>query len=310
MDHTMLAREEYIEQSYLFRTLGERMLDGVATQEALKSLGQEILATTKLPLAIDYLVSDLKLTGTIAPAMRQLNHYFTAFQTFVMSEAEDEEGRFELRNALLILEREAQYLAETGTPEGLFFYRFECLSRNRLDYMRGLSATAADDIFNDDWKNWITMVSRQVGLIDLADLIYVRSAELLRRQQRQLSFREDVDLHSNENTTTQQTAILFGEKEGRIAWANRGKDPLYLFAALQRQLGYPVVPKPKRQQPQSESPALMARRIDRLELRVKLLEEETKDGIDFHSLIQKTRLSSNLPGSDTMGGTLVWVISC
>ena len=64
----MLAREEYIEQSYLFRTLGERMLDGVATQEALKSLGQEILATTKLPLAIDYLVSDLKLTGTIAPA--------------------------------------------------------------------------------------------------------------------------------------------------------------------------------------------------------------------------------------------------
>ena len=295
MDHTMLAREEYIEQSYLFRTLGERMLDGVATQEALKSLGQEILATTKLPLAIDYLVSDLKLTGTIAPAMRQLNHYFTAFQTFVMSEAEDEEGRFDLRTALLILEREAQYLAETGTPEGLFFYRFECLSRNRLDYMRGLSATAADDIFNDDWKNWITMVSRQVGLIDLADLIYVRSAELLRRQQRQLSFREDVDLHSNENTTTQQTAILFGEKEGRIAWANRGKDPLYLFAALQRQLGYPVVPKPKRQQPQAESPALMARRIDRLELRVKLLEEETKDGIDLSQFDPKNDLFKESP---------------
>ena len=295
MDRTMLAREEYIEQSYLFRTLGERMLDGVATQEALKSLGQEILATTKLPLAIDYLVSDLKLTGTIAPAMRQLNHYFTAFQTFVMSEAEDEEGRFDLRTALLILEREAQYLAETGTPEGLFFYRFECLSRNRLDYMRGLSATAADDIFNDDWKNWITMVSRQVGLIDLADLIYVRSAELLRRQQRQLSFREDVDLHGNENTTTQQTAILFGEKEGRIAWANRGKDPLYLFAALQRQLGYPVVPKPKRQQPQSESPALMARRIDRLELRVKLLEEETKDGIDLSQFDPKNDLFKESP---------------
>ena len=295
MDHTMLAREEYIEQSYLFRTLGERMLDGVATQEALKSLGQEILATTKLPLAIDYLVSDLKLTGTIAPAMRQLNHYFTAFQTFVMSEAEDEEGRFDLRNALLILEREAQYLAETGTPEGLFFYRFECLSRNRLDYMRGLSATAADDIFNNDWKNWITMVSRQVGLIDLADLIYVRSAELLRRQQRQLSFREDVDLQSNENATTQQTAVLFGEKEGRIAWANRGKDPLYLFAALQRQLGYPVVPKPKRQQPQAESPALMARRIDRLELRVKLLEEETKDGIDLSQFDPKNGLFKESP---------------
>ena len=289
MDHTMLAREEYIEQSYLFRTLGERMLDGVATQEALKNLGHEILATTKLPLAIDYLVSDLKLTGTIAPAMRQLNHYFTAFQTFVMTEAEDEEGRFDLRTALVILEREARYLAEAGTPEGLFFYRFECLSRNRLDYMRGLSATADDDIFNDDWKNWITMVSRQVGLVDLADLIYIQSSELLRRQET-ISFRKSIDTENDENTTVQQTAVLFGEKEGRIAWANRGKDPLYLFAALQRQLGYPVVPKPKRQQPQTESPALLARRIDRLELRVKLLEEETKDGIDFSQFDPKNGL--------------------
>ena len=289
MDHTMLAREEYIEQSYLFRTLGERMLDGVATQEALKNLGHEILATTKLPLAIDYLVSDLKLTGTIAPAMRQLNHYFTAFQTFVMTEAEDEEGRFDLRTALVILEREARYLAEGGTPEGLFFYRFECLSRNRLDYMRGLFATAADDAFNADWKNWITMVSRQVGLVDLADLIYIRSSELLRRQESRASFRKSVDTQNDENTTVQQTAVLFGEKEGRIAWANRGKDPLYLFAALQRQLGYPVVPKLKRSHPQTESPALLARRIDRLELRVKLLEEETKDGIDLSQFDPKNQ---------------------
>ena len=275
MDHTMLAREEYIEQSYLFRTLGERMLDGVATQEALKNLGHEILATTKLPLAIDYLVSDLKLTGTIAPAMRQLNHYFTAFQTFVITEAEDEEGRFDLRTALVILEREARYLAEGGTPEGLFLYRFECLSRNRLDYMRGLLATANDDIFNTDWTAWITMVSRQVGLVDLADLIYIRSDELLRRQKGRASFHTHDATQNEEYSDTKNNAVLFGEKEGRIAWANRGKDPLYLFAALQRQLGYPVVPKPKRPQPQAESPALMARRIDRLELRVKLLEEET-----------------------------------
>ena len=289
MDHTMLAREEYIEQSYLFRTLGERMLDGVATQEALKNLGHEILATTKLPLAIDYLVSDLKLTGTIAPAMRQLNHYFTAFQTFVITEAEDEEGRFDLRTALVILEREARYLAEGGTPEGLFLYRFECLSRNRLDYMRGLLATANDDIFNTDWTAWITMVSRQVGLVDLADLIYIRSDELLRRQKGRDSFHTHDATQNEEYSDTKNNAVLFGEKEGRIAWANRGKDPLYLFAALQRQLGYPVVPKPKRPQPQAESPALMARRIDRLELRVKLLEEETKDGIDLSQFDPKNQ---------------------
>ena len=289
MDHTMLAREEYIEQSYLFRTLGERMLDGVATQEALKNLGHEILATTKLPLTIDYLVSDLKLTGTIAPAMRQLNHYFTAFQTFVITEAEDEEGRFDLRTALVILEREARYLAEGGTPEGLFLYRFECLSRNRLDYMRGLLATANDGIFNTDWTAWITMVSRQVGLVDLADLIYIRSDELLRRQKGRASFHTHDATQNEEYSDTKNNAVLFGEKEGRIAWANRGKDPLYLFAALQRQLGYPVVPKPKRPQPQAESPALMARRIDRLELRVKLLEEETKDGIDLSQFDPKNQ---------------------
>ena len=39
---------------------------------------------------------------------------------------------------------------------------------------------------------------------------------------------------------------LFGEKEGKIARANRGRDPLYLFSALQRQLGYPEVPRPRR----------------------------------------------------------------
>ena len=211
----MLAREEYIEQSYLFRTLGERMLDGVATQDALKSLGHEILATTKLPLAIDYLVSDLKLTGTLAPAMHQLSHYFTTFQTFVMHEAEDEEGRFDLRTALAILERESCYLAEGGTPEGLFFYRFECLSRNRLDYMRGLAATAADDIFDTDWKDWIKMVSRQVGLVDLADLIYIRSKEIARRQERKNAAHVSISTKENQHIVAAHPAILFGEKEGR-----------------------------------------------------------------------------------------------
>ena len=221
----MLAREEYIEQSYLFRTLGERMLDGVATQDALKSLGHEILATTKLPLAIDYLVSDLKLTGTLAPAMHQLNHYFTTFQTFVMHEAEDEEGRFDLRTALAILERESCYLAESGSPEGLFFYRFECLSRNRLDYMRGLAATAADDMFDTDWKEWIKMVSRQVGLIDLADLIYIRSKEIARRQERKnaahvsISTKENkhiVAAHTGNSCSVKKKGALHGPIVARI----------------------------------------------------------------------------------------------
>jgi hypothetical protein len=294
----MLDREEYIEQGYLFRTLGERMLDGVATQEALVGLSHEVLATTKLPLAIDYLVSDLRLVGTMATAMRRLAHYFSAFQTFVVAEAEDEEGRFDLRTAMTILQREAAYRAEGATPQGLFFYRFECLSRNRLDYMHGLTATAADDIFDADWKDWIAMLSRQVGLVDLADLIYVRSAERVRRLRRRLD-ETDTD---TANRSAEQPATLFGEKEGRIAWANRGKDPLFLFAALQRQLGYPVVPRPKRPQPQTESPALLARRIDRLELRVKLLEEEAKGGIDLTQFDPKNQHGDEPPRPP--GGTL------
>jgi hypothetical protein len=84
----MLDREEYIEQSHLFRALAERIAGGVAAQEALVSIGQEVLATSKLPMAIDYLVGELKLVGTLSTAMARLHHYFSAFQTFVMQQAE------------------------------------------------------------------------------------------------------------------------------------------------------------------------------------------------------------------------------
>ena len=270
----MLDREEYIEQAYLFRVFAERIAAGIAAQEALVAIGQEVLATSKLPMAIDYLAGELKLVGTLSTAMTRLPHYFTAFQSFVMEKAEAEGGRFDMRTALAMLEREASYRAENATPQGLFFYRFECLSRNRLDYDRGLTAVADDDIFDDAWKEWIRTVSRQVGLIDLADLVFVRSPEYWRLEKREalLAGREDAG---------PDRTILFGEKEGRIARANRGKDPLFLFAALQRQLGYPSIPRPKPVSPSTESPALLARRLERLEMRVKLLEEENRGGIDL-----------------------------
>ena len=211
----MLDREEYIEQTYLFRSFGERIVAGVAAQEALAAIGQEVLATSKLPLAIDYLVGELKLVGTLSTALARLPHYFTAFQTFVMARAEEEGGRFDIRTALAMLEREAAYRAEGVTPQGLFFYRFECLSRNRLDYGRGLAATADDDIFDADWKAWITTVARQVGLIDLADLVFVRSPEYWRLEKRDA-------LLAGRAEPAPDRPILFGEKEGRIARANRG----------------------------------------------------------------------------------------
>ena len=270
----MLDREEYIEQAYLFRSFGERIMAGIAAQEALAAIGEEVLATSKLPLAIGYLVGELKLVGTLSTALARLPHYFTAFQTFVIAKAEEEGGRFDIRTALSILEREATYRGEGASPQGLFFYRFECLSRNRLDYAHGLAAVADDDIFNADWKDWIRMVARQVGLIDLADLVFVRSPEYWRLEKRDA-------LLAGRDGGDPDRPILFGAKEGRIARANRGKDPLFFFAALQRQLGYPSIPRVKSVAPSAESPALLARRLERLEMRMKLLEEEGRGGIDL-----------------------------
>jgi hypothetical protein len=280
----MLDLEEYIEQAYLFRNFAERIGSGVAAQEALLSIGQEVLATSKLPMAIDYLVGELKLFGTLSTAMARLPHYFSGFQTFIMAQAEREGGRFDIATALAVLEREAAYRGEQPTPQGLFFYRFECLSRNRLDYSHGLAAVADDPIFDADWKAWIEVVGRQVGLIDLADLVYVRSPEYWRIEKRESLLAGRADLGPDR-------VILFGEKEGRIARANRGKDPLFFFAALQRQLGYPAIPRVLPAAPSAESPALLARRLERLEMRVKLLEEEARGGIDLSRFDPK-----NFPG--------------
>ena len=270
----MLDREEYIEQAYLFRSFGERITAGIAAQEALAAIGEEVLATSKLPLAIGYLVVELELVGTRSTALARLPHYFTAFQTFVIERAEEEGGRFDIRTALAMLEREATYRGEGATPQGLFFYRFECLSRNRLDYAHGLAAVADDDIFDADWKAWIGMVARQVGLIDLADLVFVRSPEYWRLEKRNA-------LLAGRDGGEPDRVILFGAKEGRIARANRGKEPLFFFAALQRQLGYPSIPRIKQAVSATESPALLARRLERLEMRVKLLEEESRGGINL-----------------------------
>jgi hypothetical protein len=264
-----LDRDEYIEQAYLFRALGERMSQNLATQDLLASVREEILSTTKLPLAIDFMTSELKLTGVFSTAMAKLAHYFTPFQTFIVAQAEAERGRFDFAVAVAILEREADYRAKSPTAQGMFLYQFETLSRNRLRYDHGLEAMAGDPVYNTDWREWFTIVRRQVGLVDLGDMIYVRSEHYLKQRER--------EGHSGEP----EKPVLFGEKEGKIALAHRRKDPLWFFSALQRHLGYPEVVRPK--PPQNERLVLegMMRRLERMETRIKLLEEEQRGGIDL-----------------------------
>jgi hypothetical protein len=305
----LLSREEYVEQSYFFRALAERMSENVPAQEVLASIREEVLATTKLPMAIDFLLGELRHAGVLGPAMSLLPHYFTPFQAFVIQESENERLRFDLRIGLEILRTEAEYRAGHPTQPGVFLYQFEALCRNRLNYDRGLEAIALDPAFDATWREWVRKVRRQIGMVDIADLIYVHSEHYWQRQSGGRASRaaprapsvadgrapgrsggedggEDARAHEDgppltDNLERSDAPVLFGEREGRIALANRRKDPLFLFSSLQRQLGYPEVPRQKAADRQQDLLPQLARRLEQLESRLKIIEEEQRGGFDL-----------------------------
>ncbi len=151
---TVLEREEYIEQAYLFRVLRERMaVEGLAMQDVLVQVGEEILATTRLPYAVQFLTAEVKHTGLLSSGFARLAHYFAPFQAFVVRCTEEEKLRFATETALLVLQREAEYRAGNPTPSGLFVYQFEVLCRNRLGYADGLTGMIGDPIYPADWRD-------------------------------------------------------------------------------------------------------------------------------------------------------------
>lgn len=268
-----LGQEEYIEQAHFFSSLAERITSNVPAQDVLASIREESLATTKLPMAIDFMLAELRHAGMFSTAMAQLGHYFTPFQTYVVGEAERERGKFDLRVGLAILAHEATYRAgryldaEPSRP-GLFLYQFEVLCRNRLGYDAGLAAVASDPAYDDRWREWVLTIRRQVGMVDFADLLYVQSEHYVEQAAR----------------GGRPAPPLFGQREGRIALANRNKDPLYLFASLHRQLGYPEVPRPVAHDPAEDLLPQLARRMEQLEKRISLMEDEQRGGIDLTKL--------------------------
>lgn len=270
-----LGVEEYIEQAHFFGMLAERLAENAPAQEVLASAREEVLATTKLPMAIDFLLSELRHAGVMATAMEKLGHYFTPLQAYIVGEGENERGRFDLRIGLEVLAREAQYRAGVSphtkhapTLQGLFLYQFEVLCRNRLGYDKGLTAVAADPTYPANWREWILAIRHQVGMVDIADLIYVQSEHAAKR-----------------GGTTVKT--LFGDQEGRIALANRKKDPMYLFNSLHRQLGYPEPPRTAIVTEDENPIPQMARRLEQIEKRVQLLEEEQRGGFDLSKFYKK-----------------------
>ena len=268
----LLNREEWVEQAYFFRTLRERLAQNLPAQEILQRIDMELLASTRMPMAAQFLAAEMKHTGNLASGFVRLSHYFTPFQGFVVSNAEAENLRFATETALTILEKEALYKAGGAGPSGLFVFQFESISRHRLGYDGGLPAMAGDPLYDEVWRQFLQDLRYQIGLIDFADLLYLRSEAYL------------IDQRRTEPDYQPPLPALLTEKEGRIAGANRGRDPLYLFAALQRQLGYPEVPRAKQEDTLSNAIVTLKARQKDLEARIKLLETEMRGTLDLKTL--------------------------
>jgi hypothetical protein len=274
-----LDRAEYVEQEYLYRLLGERILQQMPIQELLEQIHYELSASTRLPMAVSFLLTELKHSGLMAPAMARLPHYFAAYQTYLISEAERDTGKFDMRVALRILQSEAQFRADGASREGLFFFQFEALCRNRLRYDAGLNAIANDPLYDSTWVGFIQRLRMQIGFVDFADYLFMHSEDYRNK------------LVEAGESIEGKGPFIFGRQEGRIAFSSRRRDPLILFGALQRHLGYPAVPRPVVPDRTLELVPQLARRMERLESRIQLLEQENRTGIDITKFYNK----SNLP---------------
>lgn len=99
-------------------------------------------------------------------------------------------------------------------------------------------------MYSDDWRRWILRLQSELGTLELAELIYRVSEHFYTRRA-------------------------------------TGRDPLYLFAALQRHLGYPSVPKSVVNDDNERLPKALEVRLQKIEQKLKILEMETKGGLDL-----------------------------
>ena len=149
-----------------------------------------------------------------------------------MQQTEDERKQFTLRSDFSSLSARGGYRAAQPTQPGLFVYHFRSARPQSLGYDEGLTAMRGDPFYDPDWRDFLALVQapdrrgrfRRYRVFALA-VLCAGSAVVGRLCSAGLA--------------------LVWREEGKIAKANRGRDPLYLFAALQRQLGYPEVPRSK-----------------------------------------------------------------
>ena len=128
---------------------------------------------------------------------------------------------------------------------------------------------ANDPLYTPDWKKFLENLIRQLGAFDLPDIVYMRSEALVEDQTR-----------LNRDYVS-PLPPLFGVKEGKIAYASRGRDPIYFFSALQRQLRYPEVPRSVARDAAASKLEMVSTKIREMEARIKLLEGEVKGQVDL-----------------------------
>ena len=279
------VRDECIEQAYFFRILRERVEANLAAQDVMMGLSEELLSTTRLPMAVQFVASELKHSGSMANGFDKIPHYFTPFQRFVIRQTEDDKRKLTFSTSMLLLEREARYKADEMTPAGLFVFQFECLTRNKLGYEDGLTAMSLEPTQSKEWQANASMFRKQIGIVEFSELVYLRSEYYVADQKR-----IDPDF-------VPSLLPLFGEKEGKIAKASLGRDQLFLFSALQRQLNYPEVPQPK----PKDDPGILVQQLEAklrdLDIRVRMMEAESRGNFD-PTQFGKPEMFRDLPDDD------------
>jgi hypothetical protein len=73
---------------------------------------------------------------------------------------------------------------------------------------------------------------------------------------------------------------------------------LYLFSALQRQLGYPEVPRPKPRDDMGTKFEALRAKVRELEIRLKLIDSEVKGQVDLTQFLAKPELLQGPPGGE------------
>ena len=231
----VLDREEYVEQAYFFRTFRERSPTTCRRRTSSTRVHEELLTSTRLPYAVQFLAAELKHTGLARHGFAKLPHYFTAFQAFVVAA-----GRG----------------GEDAVPDGR--PRSWCSNARPRTAPRQPTQAGAVRLPVRDDRPQPARLPRRLRRDDGRPVLRRRLAGIHRRTGRGRSATSTSPTSSTcgrSCTCIEQRRAnpafepplppLFGEKEGKIAKASRGRDPLYLFAALQRQLGYPEVPRYK-----------------------------------------------------------------